>query len=317
MEGLGGLKRAVFMLGALEACAVDVHGSGTMDSFHDSEQGQVDHDGDPWSVQDGLGAGGKDRAKDASAAGSATDDVSDPGSLADAQLGPGSRDDAGDVAPTVPDSADGGTHSGPGSTPRIVDGASSQGEWDDAIWSRQTVASDWGDERNALHALAVAMDDEFLWLRVEGAVELANAIVVYVDSVANAGMAPSALNDRVGTIDDAISCGVTTPTARAPDFAWATRAMDDGGAWVGAPGWRELRDASNLSEVDENVAKTACTQGLCETRIARSAIRAQDDVYVFARLVNGTGDLRSNQALPVQADGHTEHATDLMLVSAP
>jgi len=317
MEGLGGLKRAVFMLGALEACAVDVHGSGTMDAFHDRAQGDVDRSGDPGSAQDGLGAGGKDRAEDAGAAGSAMGDATHPELSADAQIGPGSWDDAGGVEPTAPISVDGGTHSGSSGPPRLVDGASTQGEWDDATWSRQTVVSDWGDERNALRALAVAMDDQFLWLRVEGAVELANAIVVYVDSVPHAGMAPSALNDRVGTIDDAISCGVTTPTARAPDFAWATRAMDDGGAWVGAPGWRELRDASDLSEVDKTATMTACTQGLCETRIARSTIRAQEEVYVFARLVNGTGDLRSNQALPGKADGHTEHATDLMRVSAP
>lgn len=302
VTGLSALSRTLLTLGVLEGCALDVNGSGAQREIDGLAGGDFDT---PLSGADGVetddGSLPEEEGPEEGASPPDDDGAFDEGRDAATSTDAGMTEDA-QVVPK-------GTH--------VVDGISSPGEWNNATWSYQGTISNWGPDRNALRALSAELDQEFLWLRVEGAIEVANAIVVFVDSIPDVGLSPSALTDRLGTVDDAISCGVSTPLGHAPDFAWGTRVMDGDGAFVGAPSWRALTTPGDLSWVDDKRALSACKNGLCETRIPRSVLGSQDAVFVFARLVNGTGDLLSNQALPSQSGGPVDQAVELMYVPTP
>lgn len=222
----------------------------------------------------------------------------------------------GAEAPNLTDDAavDAAWPSLPPRTAHVTDGVTTEGEWERATWSYQGFESDWGQDRNTLSSLAVEVDSDFVWLRVEGKVEFANAIAVYFDSVAGAGLSPSDLTDRLGTVDDAISCGIVSPKEHAPDFAWGTRVTDGDGALIGAPGFRELSAASDLSWIDDKLAPSVCKGSVCEARISRELLHCGGPLFVFARLVNGTGDLMSNQILPFQPDGPSVELSEVLEV---
>ncbi len=305
MLGLRSRLRALLVCWALEGCTLDASGSGAAGERTQREQGAPDAQVSGAEVPDIPSGGGPANGDD----GRVIDRASKDAAVAEEWPEAGATvDDANSV--------DAGAQPVPAPVVRILDGETSPGEWDGAMWAHQSHPSNWGVERNQLSSLAVVMDDEYLWLRVEGRIELANAIVVYIDSVPGAGIAPSALTDRLGMLDDAISCGVSSAPNHAPDFAWGTRVMG-GTALLGAPGWRELSSPGDLRAIDDKLVPTVCTEGVCETRISRVAIRNRGPIFAFARLVNGTGDLLSNQGLPSQADAKTDYATELMLVAEP
>jgi len=294
-------RRCLFVGGPLAlsmfgACSIDVGGSQFNDGFTDSA-----------SVDSGV-AQGPVREE------SPEDDSDGKGGQGDAVVPDGAVPDAEPIGGPSDAGASGPSKPSAGKSAHVVDGETAPGEWEDALWSYQRVNSDWGPGRNELRSMALAVDADFLWLRVEGALEFANAIVVYVDSIPGSGLAPSELTDRLGTIDDAISCNVSTPRGHAPDFAWGTRVTDGDGLLLGAPGWRRLDSAADLGSVDERLAPSVCKRGVCETRISRASLFASGVISVFARLVNATGDLLSNQGLPVQPDGQLSRVTESMQV---
>jgi hypothetical protein len=191
---------------------------------------------------------------------------------------------------------------------RILDGVLAADEWRDAASSSQGVASDWG--ANQLTYLAAALDDTFLWLAVRGRVESdKNAIVVYLDSEAGAGVAPRAITDQSDEdqLDDALSGALSVPAGFLADYAWGTLRMASSVRGANAhTGFRGLQNPGDLAWVDApappmdaHVAHTVCLADACEARIPLATLGGTGDIKLFARLTNSDGEAFANQTLPL------------------
>lgn len=220
------------------------------------------------------------------------------------------RTDAGpaDAGPGDAGPGDAGEDAGPdfdgGPAPIVVDGVIRAGEWDEATCVSNAVASDWTGA-NSLMRLCATVRGADLVLAVEGLVEPANAIVVYVDRALGEtdGIADlSTLTDSTGDLDDAISAGITTPAEVHADWAWGTRDMARTAVDFDARmGWRGIAtDGTDFAWVSAADAPTSCGTTACETRIALAQLGGTSPATIglFARIVNGDGSMSPNQCLP-------------------
>ncbi len=232
------------------------------------------------------------------------------------------RTDTGVPADAAPDAAP-----APRCTPAI-DGTISPAEYTAALRAQNTtLPSAWGP--NELRELYLCYDDRALYLAVRGSVETspmgspANAIVVYIDR--DYGSATgislfSALNDRSGALDTALSsaftltagagafgvegafgvAGLRTITSMSSDetqgwrLFWPTTAVPD----------RRTNFAYVVTGVSTQCQDRAGTMDdVCETSIAWTSLfegprPATTTIALFARIVNGAGDNSPDQTLP-------------------
>jgi hypothetical protein len=215
-----------------------------------------------------------------------------------------------------------------------VDGTLDAVEWRAGYFAQNTVLpSIWGP--NELRELRMCFDDSALYIGVRGTVEsgggagaVANAIVLYVDRdyVGPGGMPAtgisllSALSDRVGVLDSALSAGLTLGLGTegfGVEAAWGIAGMRavNSATSLDDFGWRLFWPAGGNPDRRRDFAfvlggvNTACqdrpgtADDACETRILWSSLfegprPARTTVAVFARIVNGDGSMSPNQTLP-------------------
>jgi hypothetical protein len=182
-----------------------------------------------------------------------------------------------------------------------------------------TTPTAWGAGKNELQNLYISYDAKDLYLGIGGAVESANAIVVYFDVDYGAGTGvqnPVDLKDNSGAVDDAVA-GVlkVLDTKIGLDFALATVGMAsfdgvDLAQSTGA-GWRNLSNASDFSWLNGAI-KTTATQLEATIPLATlypAGIPATGMTLKYAVvLVNKDGSAVSNQFLPGQ-DGAPDATT--------
>lgn len=186
------------------------------------------------------------------------------------------------------------------STP-FVNGTIGEREWEGAM--RVESAVDTDREGSVLRSLRALVEDDRLYVGIEGTVAAGDSIVLYVDRDPPGeahGVDASALTDTEGALDAALAQRtLSLPSDFAIDFAWGTTRMpfaavgrDDG------IGWRDVtRDP--FTAIDAADAPSACTASACETSIPLSILggRTPRRIALFARIVRAGGGL-TNQALP-------------------
>jgi hypothetical protein len=246
---------------------------------------------------------------------------SGPDASADAALD--ARADTGIAADAVPDAAP------PARCSPVIDGTITPAEYAAAQHATNTrLPSAWGP--NELRELYLCYDDAALYIALHGSVETspmgsaANAIVVYIDR--DYGSATgislfSALNDRMGALDTALSAnftltagvgafgvegafgvaGLRTITAMSSDetqgwrLFWPPSAMPD----------RRTNFAYVVSGVNTNCQdREGTADDTCETSIAWTSLfegprPATTTIALFARIVNGAGTSSPDQTLPM------------------
>lgn len=248
---------------------------------------------------------------------------SGPEASADAALD--ARSDTGVPVDAAPDA----DASAPARCSPVIDGTINPAEYSAAQHATNTtLPSAWGP--NELRDLYLCYDDRALYIALRGSVETApmgspaNAIVVYIDR--DYGSATgislfSALNDRVGALDTALSsnfaltagagafgvegafgvAGLRTITAMSSDetqgwrLFWPTSAVPD----------RRTNFAYVVTGVNTNCQDRAGTaDDTCETSIAWASLfeaprPASTTIALFARIVNAAGTSSPDQTLPM------------------
>lgn len=288
-----------------DAATADVGEASTLDAPEVSPD--VTGDGSspdrPDAAQGDLGAeAAADVATDVTSTGDVMTDRPD-GASSDA-----ARDVAADVLPE------------PRGTP-VIDGRIGDDWPASAREVRNTVASPWGGDLNALRALRVAWDDNRLYLGIDGAVEDTNAIAVYIDRDFVPGAAATGvtridrLSDGAGLLDDALSCAIMTlPDGFGVDMAWGTRGMRSKASadLVDGIGLRDIACSTCAADFrwvrgdDASCARTPSPA--CEVAIEWTALYGGSRppplprIGLFVRITNGAGtDLSNNQSLPEQS----------------
>lgn len=173
-------------------------------------------------------------------------------------------------------------------------------EWDGATCVEAEVETDRpGSELSRLCAL---IEDELLFVAVEGTLAGGDALTVYLDRAlgVDEGIAIDALMDTEGVLDVALSQAVTTPAAFRADAAFGTSLLPR--TVVGLDeeaGWRALVDPEELEWIAAEEAPLVCAADACEARIALERLggEAPRTIALFARIAQATGGL-TNQTLP-------------------
>lgn len=252
-------------------------------------------------------------------------DPLDAGSMAEPDAAPEVKDagptqpkDAG-VTPVPVDAGSEAPDAEVETLPLTLDGVVQDQEWARATWVSQTTPSNWGTTKNVLLSLGVTIQDGSLWLAVRGQIENTNALVVYFDSTPDMGLAPSALTDQTGALDDALSAALNTQASFGAELAWGTRSMGVAATsgFNASTGFRGLVDASagDLSWIDGSLAPTVCGMNACEARIPLTYLGAGTSVSLFARITSATGATFSNQTLPADAPESPMNVSELLIVS--
>ncbi|MBP7125291.1 IPT/TIG domain-containing protein [Myxococcota bacterium] len=193
----------------------------------------------------------------------------------------------------------------------VVDG--NLGDWD-PLWkvAEGNSSSSWGPG-NRLEGLWVALDDQHLYLAIQGTCEANNAIVAFLDRDFGQGTGLADLTllaDGTGALDNALSCGlkVTVPGFGA-DKAVGTKGMasftcTDPGNQAGGDGagWRDLATPADLGW---DCGQVTTGTGAVEARIPLEAFFGGGGIpaggrriAIVVRLVNHDGFATSDQALP-------------------
>lgn len=205
-----------------------------------------------------------------------------------------------------------------------------------AIVATNTVASAWGGPLNALRSIRVAWDSSRLYLGIDGAVEASNAMLVFIDRDYVAGMTPtgatviSALTDGMGSLDNSISCNVTSaPSGFGVDMVWGTRGMlsktatelraDVGLRDVGCTACRgDFRWTMGDAVVCVGGASPSCEVAIPWSSLYGGAAPPVPSLGLFVRITNAEGnDLSNNQCLPEQAAGDPPTAARRVLTFSP
>jgi len=200
-----------------------------------------------------------------------------------------------------------------------IDGEVHDSEWADATWETQNTPSDWGVTKNLLLSLGVLVRDGHLWFAVRGIIESSNAVVIYFDGTPGVGLAPSAMTDATGALDDALSAKLTVPASFGAEVAWGTRSMSitATSGFNASTGFRGVVDAApgDLAWIDGTEAPTVCSATACEAKVPLTRFGAGTSVSLFARIGSATGTAFSNQTLPEDAFGMSSVVTELLTVS--
>ncbi len=249
-------------------------------------------------------------------------------SPADYDAGQAAKDGGSDKTPAPPDAGmepgrvDAGSQPPDAEVetlPLTIDGVVHDSEWQSATWTMQSIPSNWGATKNVLLSLGVLVKDGALWLAVRGSIESTNAIVVYLDSTPDMGLAPGVLTDQTGALDDALSAALTTPVSFGAEVAWGTRGMavSATSGFDASTGFRSLVGASaaNLSWIDGSEAPTVCSASACEARLPLTYLGAGTKVSLFARITSATGGAFANQTLPLDAADAPATVTELLTIA--
>lgn len=222
----------------------------------------------------------------------------------------------------IPDGSvirDGGTFdAGPirirdaGPTSPVVDGMLTEGEWEGAALAEADVETD--REGSTLTGLRALIEDERLYVGVQGTVASGDSIVIYIDRDLDGthGVGAGALTDAEGTLDAVLAQPtLSLPSGFAIDFAWGTTRMPFAAVGLDdAIGWRDVT-ADPFEVIDAEGAPSACTASGCETSIPLSILGGSRPrtIALFARIVRAEGGL-TNQTLPAddEAAPRTVHA---------
>lgn len=216
----------------------------------------------------------------------------------------------------------------------VIDGTLNAAEWSGATAVTNTVLpSVWGP--NELRELRVCFDDLGLSIGVRASVEgapaggRANSVVMYIDRDFRGGSGGSAtgislfsaLNDRSGTLDSALSAdfrlgpsmvgfGVEGAFGISGMRNVTSTSADDTQGWrlfwpAGGVPDRRTDFAYVLSGVNTVcVDRAGTTDDVCESRISWAALfegprPATTTLAMFVRVVSGDGSMSPNQALPM------------------
>jgi hypothetical protein len=229
------------------------------------------------------------------------------------------------------DAVDAPVDAGPtGRCTPTVDGTIGTDWGSDQLLTTSSTASSWGAGLNELRALHVCYDATNLYVGIEGTVEAANGIVLYLDrdydptGATVTGISVfSALQDHVGTLDSRVSAALTIASgagAFGAEGAWGTAGLasvpesttsDTVGLRLFWPAGGPGPDGGTLPDRRSNFAwmtgaATVCTPSAsqCEVAIAWTSLfegprPAHGAVAMFARINSGDGTMSSNQTLPM------------------
>jgi hypothetical protein len=224
------------------------------------------------------------------------------------------------VAPDArPDSATDAPPSGLLCTPPTVDGVVGA-DWSDAtsVLLRNTTATGWGAGLNELRALRVCYSTSALFLGLEGTVEDANAMVVYLDlDVPPPGMptgvlAFSELTDTNGALDRRVTAAYTLAGMASGvfglDAAWGTVGMtslaasataENTGLRLVTPGGRRADFAWTPGVTSVCVPRMGCEVSLSWIGLYGSSTPPSRALGLFVRINATDGTMTSNQTLPM------------------
>lgn len=182
-----------------------------------------------------------------------------------------------------------------------LDGVLDDADWDDGVTSEASVETD--RPGSTLTRLSALIDDDRLFVGVEGTIATGDSIVVYVDRDLGGedGIAPSALADADGALDAAITQPSLDAAGFAIDFAWGTTIMPHTAVGLDdQAGWRDVAsDPALYAMIAGEEAPTVCSATACETAIELDALggAAPRTIALFARIVRAGGGF-TNQTLP-------------------
>lgn len=211
---------------------------------------------------------------------------------------------ARDAGPPMDASADGGVRPrrDGGAAAKVIDGTVGDGEWADAIEATSSTATD--AEGSTLRRLLAAIEDDTLFVAIEGTLAAGDAMVLYVDHSLGEpeGVAELAsLADEDGALDAAISSPFETPEGFRADFAWGTTVLPRTPVGFDAEaGWRAIDGAPAFVWVSAEEGPTVCGEAACEAAIplARLGGTRPRTIAMFARIVRADGAF-TNQTLPM------------------
>jgi hypothetical protein len=197
------------------------------------------------------------------------------------------------------------------------------GDWPaTAATTTNTVATSWG-AGNVLRAMRVCYDATNLYLGIEGTVEAANGLVVYIDRDfgSASGIATlSSLTDNAGLLDDSVSAGLAlTAPGFAAEAAWGTVGMRTVTATALDPGvglrlfWPAGGAPDRRADFAWFAARSTCASGDagmlgCEVAIPWASLfdgatrPVSVNLALFARINDPNGGHSSNQSLPEDVD---------------
>lgn len=182
-----------------------------------------------------------------------------------------------------------------------IDGTIEDGEWAGAVEARSSTATD--SEGSTLTRLLARIEDDELFVGVEGTLAAGDAMVLYVDhALGGSDGIPdlASLSDETGTLDSAVSSGFSTPFSFRADFAWGTTTMPRRPVGLDEEtGWRQLDVAPDFHWIVSEAAPSACSDTACETSIPLSTLGGTSPrtIAMFARIVHADGTF-ANQTLP-------------------
>jgi hypothetical protein len=210
----------------------------------------------------------------------------------------------------IPDGSvirDGGTFDGgpirvvdAGPTTPVVNGTLGEREWDGATIMESEVETD--TDGSTLTSLRALLEEDRLFIGVEGTVASGDSIVIYVDRDLGGahGVGASGLTDADGALDAVLAQpALSLPAGFQVDFAWGTTRMPFAAVGLDeAIGWRDVT-TDPFDPIDAADAPSACTAGACEASIPLSILGGARPrtIALFARIVKATGGL-TNQTLP-------------------
>jgi hypothetical protein len=220
-----------------------------------------------------------------------------------------------DVAPDAPDGA-----SSLFCTPPTVDGVVGA-DWSDAtsVQVRNTTVTGWGVGLNELRSLRVCYSAAGLHLGLEGVVEDANAIVVYLDldlplppAAPTGVLVFSDLADTSGALDRRVTAAYTLTGMAAGvfglDAAWGTVGMtslaagattENVGLRLVAPGGRRADFAWTAGASSVCAAGRGCEVSLAWSGLYGSSTPTARALGLFVRINASDGTMTSNQTLPM------------------
>ena len=188
-----------------------------------------------------------------------------------------------------------------GTTLPIVDGVIGDTEWRAATSATSEEPTD--HEGSVLTRLLAHVEDETLFVGIEGTIAPGDVMVVYVDhsrgDMGGVGELASLVDDD-NPLDDAISSPLITPDSFAADFAWGTTTTPRTSVGLDAEmGWRDVRTTEFLF-VPAETAPSVCSASACETSIPLETLGGTRPrtISMFVRIVNGDGGW-VDQTLPM------------------
>jgi hypothetical protein len=166
----------------------------------------------------------------------------------------------------------------------------------------------------ALSRLVYGRDARYLYLGIEGTLNVGDAIVIYVDVNPGSGsgvmLMGSGLGDTSNYVNSVASLMITGNALFQPDFLWGTSTLPGSGSSVvssPALGWRRLQQTGAFGTLSAGT-RSVCSSTGCETEIQWSTlgVPSTNSVAIVARLGRPNVAFASNQLFPTTDTGAPE-----------